>query len=579
RSQSLARELAVANAEKNDALKRVDWALVGQSAALRQLQAQIASVAVGDEPIVLRSDRDCGAEAVARAIHAASPRRDRPFIVVDGLRLVPGSNVTDLLPFTKKTASVSRFDLADGGTLFINHLDRIQSSSLDDLAVRIDELVEARAAGRNPLPDTRIIAVTEEMGTLLPKQVAMSLRRLNVQQIHLPPLAARRDDIAALTEVLMRRQAKAWERTIPGIDEDSLKRMQEHDWPGNLRELEDVVARAVAAISTDGKLHIEPTLLQSGRPIGSYRLLRRLGSGGFGEVWEARHHLLARPAALKLILGSDDQDLDKVERFKREAAATARLTSPHTVTLYDFGVSETGQFYYVMELLQGIDLETLYQQFGVLSPPRLASFLVQACRSLAEAHHYGMIHRDIKPSNLFTCRLGMQVDVIKVLDFGLVRLQGDTLKGQLTQENMLLGTPAFLAPEFAMGPTGVETRSDIYSLAATAWTLATGKPLFTGRTPLEIIMKHLHVPPQAIQDLVPEMPKAVADIIMAGLAKLPGDRPTAQEMAQALLASGVPQTWSDQMRHDWWQKHEISALQLPKPSTPNPKLSNGFATA
>jgi eukaryotic-like serine/threonine-protein kinase len=400
-----------------------------------------------------------------------------------------------------------------------------------------------------------------------------------LQQIHLPSLAARRDDIAALTEVLMRRQARAWERTITGIDEDSLKRMQDHDWPGNLRELADVVARAITTVSADGKLRIESTLLQSGRPIGSYRLLRRLGIGGFGEVWEARHHLLARPAAVKVILGTDDRDADKVERFKREAAATARLTSPHTVTLYDFGVSESGQFYYVMELLQGIDLETLYQKFGVLPPARLASFLVQACRSLAEAHHYGMIHRDIKPSNLFTCHLGMQFDVLKVLDFGLVRLQGDTLKGQLTQENMLLGTPAFLAPEFALGPTGVEPRSDIYSLAASAWTLATGKPLFTGRTPLEIIMKHLHVPPQPIQEVVPDIPKPLADIIMAGLAKLACDRPTAQEMAQTLVASGLPQSWSDQMRQDWWQSHDVTGLHTPNAPSASAQPVNGIAAA
>ncbi|MEE8462384.1 MAG: serine/threonine-protein kinase, partial [Acidobacteriota bacterium] len=225
------------------------------------------------------------------------------------------------------------------------------------------------------------------------------------------------------------------------------------------------------------------------REMGSYKLIELLGRGGIGEVWLAKHRLLARPAAIKLlnpqVLGSTaDGSLNKLalKRFEREAQATAALGSPHTIRLYDFGTTEEGSFYYAMELLDGFDLESLVTRFGPVSPARAVDFLIQACDSLADAHHHGLIHRDIKPSNIYVCRLGIQFDFIKVLDFGLVKLDHDPSgqATQLTREGLTTGTPAYLSPEVALGQGEVDARTDIYSLGCVAYWLVTGQLVFKG---------------------------------------------------------------------------------------------------
>jgi DNA-binding NtrC family response regulator len=559
RNQALARELAVASAEKQDALIRLEWALLGSSPAMRQLRALIDSAAQGEEPVLLRSQPDCASEAVARAIHAASPRRDSPFIAVDGLRLAGTASSVDTAPFALGSNGSSRLELADGGTLYIDRIDRLPDNALAELSAYVEQAQRERDAGRRLAPDVRVIAVSGiHGGSALPDRVPAKLRQaFDQQQIKLPTLAERRDDIPVIADAVLRRQVQALGGTVQNFDSDSLKRLQAHTWPGNLRELEDVVVRSVsAAVATAAKqVRVDPALLQAGTPLGSYRLLRRLGAGGFGEVWEARHQLLARPAAVKLILGSSASDPAMVERFRREAAVTASLASPHTVTLYDFGVSESGQFYYVMELLYGIDLEKLVIRFGPPAPERMAYYLEQACRSLGEAHAHGMVHRDIKPSNLFACRLGIEVDLLKVLDFGLVRRQAEPEDARITQCDVVMGTPAFIAPEAAEGKP-VEGRTDIYSLAATAWSLLAGRPLFQTTSHIGMVMCHLREPPPPLVKYAPGVPQVLADIIMASLAKNPKDRPTALQMARMLLASGLPQAWDEERRQAWWKQYD-----------------------
>ncbi len=553
RNQALARELAVATAEKQEALRRIDWALLGSSPALRQLRALIASGAEGSEPALIRSRPDCGAEAVARAIHAASPRRDCPFIALDAARLSGSSVGVEAPPFTRGGAAPSRLELADGGSLMIDRFERLGDDALSALADYVEYTRQEREAGRRPVPDTRLICVTALVEDKLPERIPSTLIYALLElQFKLPSLAERRDDLPALIEALLKRQAQGLGRELGGIDSESLKRLKAHSWPGNLRELEDVIGRSAAATAAGKAVGVDPALLQVGTPLGSYRLLRKLGAGGFGEVWEARHQLLARPAAVKLILGSSASDPETVERFRREAAATASLASPHTVTLFDFGVSEQGQFYYVMELLDGIDLERLAERYGMLSPARLAHFLVQACRSLGEAHHRGMVHRDIKPSNLFACRLGIEVDVLKVLDFGLVR-RADAAEVRLTQQDTILGTPAFIAPE-AAGGKPIEGRTDIYSLAASAWSLLAGRLPFESDNPIAMVMSHLNEPPPPLLDHAKDVPPELAEIVMAGLAKNPKDRPNALEMARALEATGLPQAWTEDQRQEWWNR-------------------------
>ena len=215
-----------------------------------------------------------------------------------------------------------------------------------------------------------------------------------------------------------------------------------------------------------------------------------------GEVWRARHQLLARPCAVKLIrpdrLGGNRDAA--VGRFRLEARAISRLTSPNTVRLYDFGVSETGSLYFVMELLDGLDLFTLIQRFGPLPAARAVPILPQACRSLAEAHAAGLLHRDIKPHNLFLCRLGVDFDVVKVLDFGLVKSVGQD-DANLTADGVLTGTPAYMPPERVTGSPGGET-SDLYSLGCVAFWMLTGKPVFSG-DPMAMLIHHVRTPPRA----------------------------------------------------------------------------------
>ncbi len=298
------------------------------------------------------------------------------------------------------------------------------------------------------------------------------------------------------------------------------------------------------------------------REMGSYKLIELLGRGGIGEVWLAKHRLLARPAAIKLlspqVLGSmTDGSLNKLalKRFEREAQATAALGSPHTIRLYDFGTTDEGSFYYAMELLDGFDLESLVARFGPVSPARAIDFLKQACNSLADAHHHGLIHRDVKPSNIYVCRLGIQYDFIKVLDFGLVKLDHSSdQETQLTREGLTTGTPAYLSPEVALGQGEVDARTDIYSLGCVAYWLVTGQLVFEGKTPMQVVLDHIQtapIPPSQRTEL--EIPSALEEIILSCLEKKPEKRPqTALELGARLAACEIREPWTQEDAQHWW---------------------------
>ncbi len=299
------------------------------------------------------------------------------------------------------------------------------------------------------------------------------------------------------------------------------------------------------------------------REMGSYKLIELLGRCGIGEVWLAKHRLLARPASIKLIspqfLGAtSDGSLNKLalKRFDREAQATAALGSPHTIRLYDFGTTDEGSFYYAMELLDGFDLESLVTRFGPVSPSRAVDFLMQACDSLADAHHNGLIHRDIKPSNIYACRLGIQFDFIKVLDFGLVKMDrsSSAQETQLTREGLTTGTPAYLSPEVALGQGAVDARTDLYSLGCVAYWLVTGQLVFEGQTPMQVVLDHIQtapVPPTQRTEL--EIPSALEQIILSCLEKKPEKRPqTALELAERLAACEIREPWTKEDAQRWW---------------------------
>jgi serine/threonine-protein kinase len=306
------------------------------------------------------------------------------------------------------------------------------------------------------------------------------------------------------------------------------------------------------------------------REMGSYKLGDLLGRGGMGEVYKATHRMLARPAAIKLIrpemLGAADADAAKlaVLRFRREAEAAANLRSPHTVELYDFGVTEDGTLYLVMEYLDGMDLETLVKKNGPLPPGRVTYILRQVCESLEEAHSYGLVHRDIKPANIHVGRVGRRHDFVKVLDFGLVKPPADlgvedslaTVPGQ-----MAMGTPAYMSPEMALGEP-VDGRSDIYAVGCVAYFLLTGQLVFNAEKTVEMIAKHLQADPVPPSKRVDQsIPPVLEKLVMRCLAKDPALRPqSAAQLAQGL--DWVPtEAWNEEHAMKWWQSNQYASPQ------------------
>ena len=303
--------------------------------------------------------------------------------------------------------------------------------------------------------------------------------------------------------------------------------------------------------------------------LGQYVLEEQIGGGGMGEVWRARHRLLIRPAAIKLIRPQVSADPELLlRRFEREARATAALKSPHTVQLYDFGATEDGRLYYVMELLDGLDLDGLVRQYGPLPPERAVHILRQVCSSLQDAHVNGLVHRDIKPANVVVSRAGTTFDFAKVLDFGLVKLESVAAVGagaaaagddavKLTSEGSTSGTPAFMAPEVVLGVGDTDHRVDLYALGCVAYWLLTGKLVFEGRSAVEVMFHHAHREP--VRPSVRSgaaMPAPLEALVMQCLEKDPARRPaSAAEVNAALRAVSLQSAWTVERAEEWWAMH------------------------
>jgi eukaryotic-like serine/threonine-protein kinase len=305
------------------------------------------------------------------------------------------------------------------------------------------------------------------------------------------------------------------------------------------------------------------------RELGSYRLGELLGRGGMGEVYKATHRMLARPAAIKLIrpemigAGAGEEAQLAIRRFRREAEVAASLRSPHTVELYDFGVTEDRTFYFVMELLDGMDLESLVRQKGPVSAGRVIWILRQVCQSLEEAHVAGLVHRDIKPANIHVGRLGLQYDFVKVLDFGLVKsVTGPASEHSLaTAAGLTPGTPAYMAPELALGEA-FDGRADIYALGCVAYYLLTGRLVFEAATGLQMIAKHMRdvpVPPSERAEL--PIPAELERVVLACLAKAPAGRPGTAAALSRALAAIEGERWGEAEARQWWQAN--------RPAQPN----------
>jgi serine/threonine-protein kinase len=301
--------------------------------------------------------------------------------------------------------------------------------------------------------------------------------------------------------------------------------------------------------------------IEEARELGQYRLIEKIGAGSMGEVHLAEHLLLRQPCAIKLIRPERAADAVALARFEQEVQATSRLNHWNTVRIYDYGYTDDGTFYYVMEYLPGWTLEDLVQQYGPLPPGRVIHVLRQVCAALREAHGIGLVHRDIKPANIIACERGGIADLVKLLDFGLVRRAGPRGGGDslVTSPGLLAGTPAYMSPEQVAGDP-LDARSDIYSLGGVAYYLATGEQPFVRSTAMQVLMAHMRDEPRAPRDVSATVPSDLERIILRCLAKSPADRfGSAAELDRALAACAAAGTWTADDAEKWWRSTQVSA--------------------
>jgi serine/threonine-protein kinase len=293
--------------------------------------------------------------------------------------------------------------------------------------------------------------------------------------------------------------------------------------------------------------------LREARRLGQYQLFEKLGEGGMGEVYMAEHQLLKRPCALKLIHADLESNPTAMARFEREVQSAAMLSHPNTIEVFDYGHTDDGTFYYVMEYLPGLSVLDLVRQSGPMLPGRAVYIMRQACGSLAEAHRMGLVHRDVKPANIFVAVLGGQCDVAKVLDFGVVKQQNPIDGRQLTVDYTVSGTPTYMSPEQAVGSREVDGRADLYALGAVLYFMLTGSPPFERETPMALMIAHASEAVRRPSELRPDLPADLEAVILRCLAKQPDERfPDARAMAAALGACACAADWDEAKAEEWW---------------------------
>ncbi len=326
---------------------------------------------------------------------------------------------------------------------------------------------------------------------------------------------------------------------------------------------QDVTARpfplpvAAAFIGIYGSHIISTTRREAfrARQLGQYRLIEQLGRGGMGEVHRAEHVLLKRPCAIKLIKTESEADLQAIRHFEREVKATAKLTHWNTIEIYDYGHTEDGTFYYVMELLPGMSLTALVERYGPVSPGRAVHFLKQVCAALVEAHSIGFIHRDIKPANIFATQRGGIFDIVKLLDFGLVK-EREVEFENASKPGSFSGTPLFMAPEQAVSYENVDVRADIYSLGGVAYFLLTGRPPFTENNIARLIHAHAHEEVESVCQINSAVSGDLEAIVLKCLNKSPSER--YQDITSLLAAfeqCECNNSWNDQLAASWWSSN------------------------
>jgi serine/threonine-protein kinase len=313
----------------------------------------------------------------------------------------------------------------------------------------------------------------------------------------------------------------------------------------------------LATLISNVTFHLRRSVARA-RRLGQYTLLEKIGEGGMGVVYRAEHEMLRRPTAIKL-LAPQTAGEQNLRRFEREAQMTARLTNPHTVSVYDFGRTPEGSFYYVMEYLDGIDLDRLVREEGPLPPGRVVHILRQVCEALSEAHGIGLVHRDIKPANILLSERGGISDFAKVLDFGLVKEVNESENARLTREDVVAGTPHYLAPETIQAGSSPDPRSDLYALGAVAYYLLTAAPVFDGR-PIQVIQSHLQTSPEPPSSrLGLPVPAKLESVVLDCLQKDPNRRPeSARALMDRLDACDDVEPWDAEEAREWRKKRSTA---------------------
>ena len=331
-----------------------------------------------------------------------------------------------------------------------------------------------------------------------------------------------------------------------------------------------VLAAVLATYSTHIVNRLRTEVFEA-RQFGQYRLRQRLGGGGMGDVYLAEHQLLKRPCAIKLIRPERVNDPGTLARFEREVRATARLSHANTVEIYDYGRTDDGVFYYVMEYLPGLSLADIVGRYGPMEPARAIHFLRQTCGALREAHAMGLIHRDIKPANIVAAERGGVRDVAKLLDFGLVKPLREPDESALTQVGTVSGSLLYISPEQALAQEELDARTDIYSLGATAYCLLAGHPPFEGGTPTSLIVAHARDAVKPLSAVRPDVPADLERVVLRCLAKRPDDRyPDVVALEADLGACADADRWTQERAARWWAQFGGSTTVVSAPAGDTP---------
>jgi serine/threonine-protein kinase len=327
--------------------------------------------------------------------------------------------------------------------------------------------------------------------------------------------------------------------------------------------VQHVLVLLVAAVASVFGTHLINTLRREvfeAKQLGQYRLIKPLGAGGMGDVYLAEHRMLKRPCAIKLIHPDRAGDPHVLARFEREVQMTARLSHWNTIEIFDYGRTDDGTFFYVMEYLPGLSLEELLARHGPLPAERVVHLLRQTCQGLREAHSIGLIHRDIKPANVFAAQRGGLYDIVKLLDFGLVKPVTEAPSARLTQDGSISGTPLFMSPEQARGLDNLDARSDIYSVGAVAYALLTGRPPFDGTNSMEVMIAHVRDEVVKPSEHQADVPADLEQVILRCLAKSPEDRfQDVDSLEQALAECAAANQWTQSHAARWWHENDQTA--------------------